>query len=174
MTTNGDHARTNGAAPARVVVETPIGPLLVTADRTAVTEVHLPNTGAAARGTTPGRMPSVLSTAARQLEQYFSGKRRHFTVPLAPAGTPFQVSVWTALDEIPYGETITYGELAAFVGRPGAFRAVGQANGANPLPIFHPCHRVVAAGGRLGGYGGGLDVKRQLLALEGSPLAVAP
>lgn len=164
----------NAGQPGRVVVETPIGPLLVTAMETAVTEVFLPNSGAAAMGTTPGALPAVLHTAARQLEQYFGGKRRHFSVPLAPGGTAFQVSVWTALDDIPYGDTVTYGELAAAVGRPGAFRAVGQANGANPLPIFHPCHRVVAAGGRLGGYGGGLDVKRQLLALEGSPLAAAP
>lgn len=165
---------TYATTEARVVVESPIGPLLVTAGETAVTEVLLPNTGAAARGTTPGRLPPLLRTAARQLEQYFAGKRQRFDLPLAPAGTAFQVSVWTALGEIPYGETITYGELAAHVGRPWAFRAVGQANGANPLPIFYPCHRVVAAGGRLGGYGGGLDVKRHLLALEGSPLALAP
>ena len=165
---------TNGTHPARVVVETPIGPLLVTAEGPAVTEVLLPNTGAAALGTMAGTLPSVLRRAARQLEEYFAGKRRRFSVPLAPAGTPFQVAVWTALDDIPYGETMTYGELAAAVGRPAAFRAVGQANGANPLPILHPCHRVVAAGGRLGGYGGGLDVKRGLLALEGSPLAAAP
>lgn len=165
---------TNGTALARVVVQTPIGPLLVSASDTAVTELRLPNTGAAALGGTPGALPAVLRTAAHQLEQYFAGTRQQFDVPLAPAGTPFQRSVWTALDSIPYGETITYGELAASVGRPGAFRAVGQANGANPLPIFHPCHRVVAAGGHLGGYGGGLDVKRALLALEGSPLAVAP
>lgn len=164
---------TNGKAAAHVVIETPIGPLLVAADGTAVTEVLLPNTGAAARGSTPGPIPAVLRRAVRQLEEYFAGARRNFSVPLAPAGTPFQVSVWSALDEIPYGETVTYGELAAAVGRPGAFRAVGQANGANPLPIFHPCHRVVAAGGHLGGYGGGLDVKRRLLALEGSPLAAA-
>lgn len=165
---------TIGTARARVVVETPIGPLLVSASDSAVTEVFLPNTGAAAHGGTPGPLPPVLRTAVRQLEQYFAGKREQFDVPLSCGGTPFQLSVWTALDDIPYGETITYGELAASVGRPGAFRAVGQANGANPLPIFHPCHRVVAAGGHLGGYGGGLDVKRKLLALEGSPLAVAP
>lgn len=161
-------------APARVVVEAPIGPLLVAGDDTGVTAVLLPNTGAAAMGTSPGRLPASLRTAARQLDEYFAGKRRTFSVPLAPSGTPFQLAVWKALAEIPYGETITYGELAANVGRPRAFRAAGQANGANPLPIFYPCHRVVAAGGRLGGYGGGLGVKRQLLALERSPLADAP
>lgn len=163
-----------GTAQAQVVVTTPIGPLLVRSEGSVVTEVLLPNTGAAAIGTTPGRLPGVLRSASRQLEEYFAAKRRRFDLPLAPRGTPFQMSVWAALDHIPYGETITYGELAAAVGRPAAFRAVGQANGANPLPIFFPCHRVVAAGGRLGGYGGGLDMKRSLLALEGSALAHAP
>lgn len=162
---------TNGTTPARLVVETPIGPLLVTASGTAVTEVLLPNTGAAAMGSSPGRAPEVLRTAARQLEEYFAKTRVRFSVPLAPMGTPFQVSVWSALGDIPYGETVTYGELAAAVGRPGAFRAVGQANGANPLPIVLPCHRVLASGGRIGGYGGGLAMKRTLLALEGVALS---
>ena len=83
------------------------------------------------------------------------------------SGTEFQRSVWTSLADIPYGEVISYAELAEMVGRPTAFRAVGQANGANPIPIVLPCHRVVASGGGIGGYGGGLDLKRELLALEG-------
>jgi methylated-DNA-[protein]-cysteine S-methyltransferase len=169
----GTNGHMPGVAPARLVVETPIGPLLVTSGQAAITEVLLPNTGAAAAGSSPGSTPEVLRAAALELDEYFSGSRQRFTVPLAAKGTPFQVAVWNALDDIPYGQTVSYKELAASVGRPGAFRAVGQANGANPLPIFHPCHRVVAAGGHLGGYGGGLEVKRQLLALEGSPLAAA-
>jgi methylated-DNA-[protein]-cysteine S-methyltransferase len=154
-----------GAAAARLSVDSPIGPLLLAGDDVALTHVLLP--GTTALGSTRGAVPGPLRSAAAQLEEYFSGVRRSFALPLAPAGTVFQVSVWKALEEIPYGETITYGELAGRVGRPGAFRAVGQANGANPLPIVYPCHRVVAAGGHLGGYGGGLDAKRRLLALEG-------
>ncbi len=102
----------------------------------------------------------------RQLDDYFEGRRQTFQVPLAPRGTEFQRRVWGALRNIPHGETITYGALARRVGKPGAARAVGQANGANPIAIIIPCHRVVAAGG-IGGYGGGLAIKRRLLALEG-------
>ena len=107
-------------------------------------------------------------TVRRQLDEYFAGCRRRFDVPLAPAGTAFQRRVWRALMEIPFGHVITYGELARRVDRPGAARAVGRANGANPIAIIIPCHRVVAANG-IGGYGGGVDVKRRLLALEGAP-----
>lgn len=164
---------TAAEAPARVAVETPIGPLLVAGGKDAVTHVCLPNTSMAGLGTTDGPLPAPLRRAVAQLDEYFEGRRRRFELDLAPRGTAFQVAVWQALADIPYGETITYRELADRVGRPGAFRAVGQANGANPLPIVFPCHRVVAAGGRLGGYGGGLDVKRRLLALEGSPFADA-
>ena len=103
----------------------------------------------------------------RQLDEYFAGVRRSFDVALAPRGTPFQRRVWRALLSIPYGETITYGELARRVGKPRAARAVGAANGANPIAIIIPCHRVVAAGG-IGGYGGGPEIKRELLALEGA------
>jgi len=158
---------------ATVRLDTPIGTLVLEGDDAAVTYIHLPNslpdavaTGPAAGGKAGGDVPAPLREAVHQLEEYFGGSRRTFSVPLAPSGTAFQLSVWKALAEIPYGETITYGELARRVGRPTAFRAVGQANGANPLPIVYPCHRVVAAGG-IGGYGGGLDVKRRLLALEG-------
>ena len=101
-----------------------------------------------------------------QLEEYFAGERKEFDVPMELDGTPFQREVWTELTRIPYGETISYGELARRVGRPNGPRAVGQANGRNPIPIVVPCHRVLASNG-IGGYGGGLKVKRALLAVEG-------
>jgi methylated-DNA-[protein]-cysteine S-methyltransferase len=106
--------------------------------------------------------------AIRQLRAYFDGRLRAFDLPLAPSGTPFQMSVWRALQEIPYGEVITYGELACRVGRPAAPRAAGAACGRNPLAVIIPCHRVVGSAGDLHGFGGGLDVKQQLLTLEGS------
>lgn len=154
---------------AHLMVDSPIGPLVLAGDDDALTHVWLP--GSAALVGTEGPAPELLHAAAKQLGEYFAGTRMSFSVPLAPSGTDFQLSVWNALGEIPYAETITYAELARRVGRPAAYRAVGQANGANPLPIVYPCHRVVASGGKLGGYGGGLDVKRRLLALEGSPFA---
>jgi methylated-DNA-[protein]-cysteine S-methyltransferase len=104
--------------------------------------------------------------AFRQLAEYFQGMRRSFQLPLDLDGSPFQLKVWSALLEIPYGETRSYGEVAASVGVPRAARAVGQANGRNPLPIVVPCHRVIAADGSLGGFGSGLDIKRMLLELE--------
>jgi methylated-DNA-[protein]-cysteine S-methyltransferase len=103
-----------------------------------------------------------------QLAEYFAGRRRDFDLPLAPAGTPFQQRVWQALRAIPYGRTESYGALAARLGQPGAGRAVGLANGQNPIAIVIPCHRVIGAGGALTGYGGGLERKRWLLALEAS------
>ena len=106
--------------------------------------------------------------AVAQLEEYFAGKRRRFELPLAPRGTEFQRQVWRALTEIPYGKTISYGELARRIRNPSASRAVGLANGANPLPIIVPCHRVIGADGSLTGFGGGLPIKRRLLALEGT------
>ena len=106
--------------------------------------------------------------AIAQLEEYFAGKRRRFDLPLAPRGTEFQRRVWRALTEIPYGQTLSYGELARRIARPSASRAVGLANGANPLPIIVPCHRVIGADGSLTGFGGGLPIKRKLLALEGT------
>jgi methylated-DNA-[protein]-cysteine S-methyltransferase len=101
-----------------------------------------------------------------QLQEYFAGTRRQFDLPLAPEGTPFQQRVWRALLEIPYGETISYGELAGQIGQRNASRAVGLANGSNPLSIVIPCHRVIGANGKLTGYGGGLPNKERLLALE--------
>ena len=104
--------------------------------------------------------------AVRQLGAYFAGELTDFTLPLAPDGTAFQRAVWTALCRIPYGETISYGELARRIGKPEAVRAVGAANGQNPIAIIVPCHRVIGSNGKLTGYGGGLPIKEALLALE--------
>jgi len=109
---------------------------------------------------------------SRELDEYFRGKRRNFTLPLDLRGTPFQVSCWNALLAIPYGETRTYADIARAVGRPKGFRAVGLANNRNPVAIVVPCHRVIASDGTLCGYGGGLDVKRKLLELEGVRLSL--
>ncbi len=108
--------------------------------------------------------------ATKQLDEYFAGKRREFTLPLSLHGTEFQEKVWRALLDIPYGEVCTYGDIARAVGKPKAFRAVGMANHNNPIAIIVPCHRVVAANG-IGGYGMGLDMKRALLRLEGNAAA---
>lgn len=112
----------------------------------------------------------LLQRAASQLREYAQGQRTSFDVPMRPEGTEFQKRVWSALQKIPYGETWTYGQLAQQIGRPNAFRAVGQANHNNPLAPFIPCHRVVNAGGGLGGYGGGMELKRELLSREGVQL----
>lgn len=109
---------------------------------------------------------SLLADGKGQLMEYFEGKRRVFDLPLAPEGTAFRKRVWTALLDIPWGETISYGELARRVDNPKGVRAVGQANHHNPIPILIPCHRVVGADGSLTGYGGGVELKRALLALE--------
>jgi O-6-methylguanine DNA methyltransferase len=108
--------------------------------------------------------------AVAQLGEYFAGGRREFDLPLAPVGTDFQLRVWHALREIPFGAVRNYGDIARAIGQPGASRAVGQANGANPLPIVIPCHRVLASDGSIGGYSCGIDVKHKLLALEGVEL----
>lgn len=110
----------------------------------------------------------LLTEAKRQLTEYFAGKRREFDLPIFLVGTQFQLDDWKALCTIPYGETRTYGELAAQIGRPKAARAVGMANHNNPISVIVPCHRVIGANGKLVGYGGGLDVKEALLALEGN------
>jgi len=107
-----------------------------------------------------------LGEPIRQLELYFQGRLKQFTLKLAPQGTPFQLSVLRALQEVPYGETISYGELAQRIGRPNASRAVGAANARNPLPIVIPCHRVIGSNGSLVGFGGGLEIKKRLLDLE--------
>ncbi len=110
--------------------------------------------------------------AAVQLAEYFAGRRRQFDLQLAPIGTDFQLRVWRALCEIPYGAVRNYGDLARAIGQPKASRAVGQANGRNPLPIVIPCHRVIAGDGTIGGFSAGLDIKHRLLALEGVELTL--
>lgn len=111
---------------------------------------------------------AALLQYSRQLAEYLAGKRRNFDFPLDLRGTPFQIACWRALLEIPYGETRTYAEIARVVGNPTGFRAVGMANNRNPVAIVVPCHRVIASDGSLCGYGGGLDIKRKLLQLEGA------
>ena len=116
------------------------------------------------------RETEVLASCKRELEEYFRGERMEFTVPIAPVGTEFQLKVWKALTEIPYGETRSYGDIAKTIGNPKASRAVGGANHVNPIPIIIPCHRVVAADGSLGGYAYGSEPKVILLELEGVSL----
>ncbi len=148
--------------------ESPIGPLLIAGDAQAVTRISFPKDGRAVRPeaewTESAKGP--VGEAIRQLREYFSGRRRDFDLPLAPEGTEFQQSVWRRLQEIPYGATISYGELAKRVGNANASRAVGAANGKNPLPIVVPCHRVIGANGKLVGFGGGLPIKQALLEIE--------
>jgi methylated-DNA-[protein]-cysteine S-methyltransferase len=149
-------------------VPSPIGDLLLTADDRGLTGLFM--TPHPSRiddeGVRRDDHDPVLAEARRQLEQYFSGERSVFDVPLAPTGTAFQEQVWAGLVEIPYGETISYGELARRIGKPNAQLAVGLANGRNPIAVIVPCHRVIGANGSLTGYGGGLDRKQILLALE--------
>jgi methylated-DNA-[protein]-cysteine S-methyltransferase len=155
----------------RITLATPIGTLILEGSEDALTLIELPDDSMSATSAPDADdvegLPAPLAAAVEQLREYFAGERREFDLPIELAGTPFQRDVWQALGTIPYGTTLSYAELAAKVGRPTAFRAVGQANGANPVPIVLPCHRVLAAGGKIGGYGGGLPMKRQLLELEG-------
>jgi methylated-DNA-[protein]-cysteine S-methyltransferase len=148
----------------------PIGDLLLTSDGQALTRLYMEPLGGG--GHAPGngwvRAEAPFATARAQLDGYFAGTRRAFDLPIAPAGSDFQRRVWSALTTIPYGSVTSYGRLAAAIGRPTAARAVGLANGRNPISIVLPCHRVVGAGGALVGYGGGLERKRFLLALEGA------
>ena len=154
-------------ATARLILETPLGAVLLEADAAGITALRFANDA----GHTPDAEPAApgsgwLAVAAAQLGEYFAGGRRTFDVPLSLKGTPFQRRVWQALMEIPCGGTRTYGQVAAAVGSPGAARAVGMACHRNPVCILVPCHRVVGAGGSLGGYAWGLARKRRLLALE--------
>jgi methylated-DNA-[protein]-cysteine S-methyltransferase len=146
----------------------PIGELLLVSDGDALTGLYmLPDHRHAPPIQATGRRdPAPLRPTAEQLEAYFAGELTSFDLPLAPRGTPFQHAVWNALLDIPYGQTTSYTEIAQAVDRPTATRAVGAANGRNPISIVVPCHRVIGAGGSLTGYGGGLERKRQLLALE--------
>jgi methylated-DNA-[protein]-cysteine S-methyltransferase len=116
---------------------------------------------------TGGQEPAVIQATKQQLDEYFAGTRRAFDLPLAPYGTDFQVKVWKALCDIPWGKTRNYGEVAASIGKPKAARAVGGANNRNPIAIVIPCHRVIGANGKMVGYRGGLDIKEYLLELEG-------
>ncbi len=157
------------ATTTSVRVDSLVGPLVVCGDDRAVSRILLPKRAAKLdRPDGVDRASGPVLDAVHQLDEYFAGERKAFDLPLELVGTDFQRAVWLALAAIPYGETISYRELAALVGRPRAVRAVGQANGANPVPIVLPCHRVIAADGTIGGYGGGVDLKRRLLALEAS------
>ena len=142
-------------------IETPIGRLTLVQDERGICALRFGGMEGA------GDASPLLDWAQRELDEYFAGRRRAFSVPLSIGATPFREMVWAALREIPYGEVITYGELARRIGNPNACRAVGMANHANPLPVFIPCHRVIGADGRLTGYAGGLDVKMKLLEIEG-------
>ena len=150
-------------------IDSPVGALLLASDGERLTRIHFQS------GPHPLRPPAQwraaaapFAAAAVQFAEYFAGQRRQFNLPLAPSGTEFQLRVWQALRAIAYGETISYGELARRIGNPRGPRAVGLANGANPLPIVVPCHRVIGANGALTGFGGGVPIKRALLALEGA------
>ena len=157
------------------IIDSPVGPL-----RLIASEKGLASLGWERGDAWPGewsplvdgaRHPILLETE-RQLGEYFAGKRKQFTVPLDFAGTDFQKKVWAALLAIPFGETRSYGEIARQIGRPTAYRAVGAANGKNPIAIIAPCHRVIGSTGALTGFGGGLDVKEALLSLESADRAL--
>ncbi|MFQ6575687.1 methylated-DNA--[protein]-cysteine S-methyltransferase [Pseudomonas sp. UM16] len=146
----------------------PLGPLLLAGDEQGLHLLHMD-------GAQPWELPASwqpathqLDEVAQQLDEYFAGTREQFEVKLAPVGTPFQHEVWQALQRIPYGTTCSYGDLAQQIGRPRAVRAVGTANGANPIAIIVPCHRVIGSNGTLTGYAGGVERKQLLLELEGT------
>jgi methylated-DNA-[protein]-cysteine S-methyltransferase len=149
------------------IIESPVGPLLAARDDVGLVELQLPE-GKHEQRPRPGwvRDDAAFEDVRVQLAEYFAGTRTEFDLPLHASGTPFQQKVWAALMDIPYGETASYGATAAAIGSPTASRAVGLANGQNPIPIIVPCHRVVGANGSLTGYGGGLDTKRWLLSHE--------
>ena len=145
-------------------LDTPIGPLVLAGDDDALTHLLLPKNGKPAHVAPEWqRAPARLREVRAQLAAYFAGKLLTFDVPIAPRGTPFQRVVWDELQRIPYGDTISYADLARRIEKPNAMRAVGAANGANPISLIVPCHRVIGADGTLTGYGGGLPAKRWLL-----------
>jgi methylated-DNA-[protein]-cysteine S-methyltransferase len=150
-------------------IESPIGPLLLAGDERALRIVDM-RAGPRPRAIAPAwrRSRAAFGDARTQLGEFFAGGRTSFELELDPVGTPFQRGVWNALSGIPHGETISYGELAERVGRPGSARAVGSANGRNPLAIVVPCHRVIGSDGALHGFAGGIERKRWLLAHEGA------
>nr|WP_236544110.1 methylated-DNA--[protein]-cysteine S-methyltransferase [Spiractinospora alimapuensis] len=147
-------------------VSSPIGTIILVGDGTSLTGLYMESPPADAGEWR--HAPGALREVTEQLSAYFAGELRTFTLSLAPEGTEFQRGVWRALTRLPYGQTTSYGELATSLGKPGASRAVGLANGRNPISIVVPCHRVIGADGSLTGYGGGLPRKRHLLTLEGA------
>jgi methylated-DNA-[protein]-cysteine S-methyltransferase len=148
-------------------MQSPVGRLLLAGDDTGLHRIIFMN-GRDRVHADPNWIsdPPAFSETIRQLNAYFGGESESFDLPLSPEGTPFQLQIWRKLCEIPYGETISYGEIARRIGNPKACRAVGLANGSNPIPIIIPCHRVIGSNGKLTGYGGGLPIKEKLLALE--------
>jgi methylated-DNA-[protein]-cysteine S-methyltransferase len=158
------------------IVDSPVGRLLLTGalladDAQALTGLYMLDAGSHSASVQPGlvRRPGGFGAVAAQLREYFAGERTEFDLPLAPRGTPFQLAVWAELARIPYGKTVSYGEVAAALGKSLlASRAVGLANGRNPISIILPCHRVIGADGSLTGYGWGLDRKEWLLRHEGA------
>ena len=157
-------------------IESPIDRLMLTSDGNCLTGVYMLDQRyepAIGKGWMEDGSAEPFRVTSVQLSEFFSGERKAFDLPLAPAGTPFQLQVWQELCRIPYGETISYGELARRVGNSNASRAVGLANGRNPLPIIVPCHRVIGANGKLTGFGGGLWRKEKLLDLERGTTALA-
>ena len=152
---------------AHTVVDSPVGPLTLVATDGELAGLYMVEHRHRPAIETFGELDAEpFAAVADQLAEYFAGRRTEFDLPLASGGTPFQRTVWAALREIPYGETITYAELAQRIGRPTASRAVGLANGKNPISIIVPCHRVIGSSGDLTGYGGGLARKRHLLDFE--------
>lgn len=146
-----------------MTMRSPIGTLCLSAEDDQLVGLYLPDRPAPAAPAGPAPRGGVLARTAAQLAEYFAGDRRDFDLPLAPRGTAFQLEVWHELARIPFGTTCSYGDLARAVGRPSASRAVGAANGKNPISIVLPCHRVIGSTGELTGYGGGLPMKRWLL-----------
>ncbi len=156
----------------RAVVDSPLGPLVLASNGRALRGLMLPGSGGKhAAGFQSDGADEILDEATRQLQAYFAGQRRDFDLPLEPAGTPFQRRVWRALCSIGFGQTISYGQLARRIGKPTGSRAVGAANGRNPIGLIIPCHRVIGADGSLTGYGGGLQAKAWLLGHESEVLA---
>ena len=154
----------SGAVTCYTYYTSPVGSLLLAGDAQGLSLIAFESGGRPAPAGAGWRDdPAALRPALEQIGAYFAGELTEFDLTLAPAGTGFQRQVWGALREIPYGQTLSYGELARRIGRPGASRAVGAANGANPLPVVIPCHRVIGSDGGLTGFGGGLDVKLWLL-----------
>ena len=150
-----------------LVMSSPVGKLTLVASSKGLLAIDVRNNAKQVVTAKDASAQSILLKTKKQLEQYFAGKRTSFDVALDLVGTEFQVKAWRALCRIPFGKTITYGQQASNIKNPKAFRAVGSANGKNPIPIIVPCHRVVASDGSLGGYSLGLKMKKQLLALEG-------